>query len=55
VDLDLLLSMAEEQPSKVKVFPDGRVSVNLKRTEMKDGPLQEAREFLESISAGRGD
>ena len=53
VDLDRLLDLAEEEPSRVKVFPDGRVSVNLKRSELKDGPLAEAREFLQSISGGQ--
>ncbi len=54
VNLDRLLGMAEEEPSRVKVFPDGRVSVNLKRGEEQGGPLAEAREFLQSISISQG-
>ncbi|KMY65931.1 hypothetical protein AAU61_19650 [Desulfocarbo indianensis] len=52
VDLDRLLSLAEKEPRRVKVYPDGRVSVNLTDAEARGGALAEARKFLTYISGG---
>ncbi len=54
VDLDKLLGLAEREPGRVKVFPDGRVSVSLGREGAQGEPLAEAREFLEYIGGSRG-
>jgi len=53
VDLERLLGLAENDAKRVKVFPDGRVSVKLVRGETEGGPLAEAREFLEYIGGGQ--
>ncbi|MCF8032669.1 MAG: transcription-repair coupling factor [Desulfarculaceae bacterium] len=46
LDLDRLLTMAQDQPHKVRVFPDGRVKLNL---EAGSPPLEQARQFLQYI------
>ncbi|MCB2228988.1 MAG: transcription-repair coupling factor [Desulfarculaceae bacterium] len=46
LDLDRLLTMAQEQPQKVRVFPDGRVKLSL---EAGRPPLEQARQFLQYI------
>jgi transcription-repair coupling factor (superfamily II helicase) len=46
LDLDRLLTMAQDQPHKVRVFPDGRVKLSL---EPGRPPLEQARQFLQYI------
>ena len=46
LDLDRLLDMAQEQPRKVRVFPDGRVKLSLTSA---TPPLEQARQFLHYI------
>ncbi len=47
VDLDRLLALAEESPRRVKVYPEGKVTVALQEDQP---PLEQARGFLQSIS-----
>ncbi len=46
LDLDRLLTMAQEEPQKVRVFPDGRVKLNLATG---TPPLEQARQFLQYL------
>ncbi|MCB2191419.1 MAG: transcription-repair coupling factor [Deltaproteobacteria bacterium] len=49
LNLDRLLAMAQEQPDKVRVFPDGRVKLSLTTDRP---PLEQAKQFLQYISRG---
>jgi transcription-repair coupling factor (superfamily II helicase) len=49
VDLERLLGLAEREPEKVTVYPEGKVSIRLAP---EPGPLEQARQFLHYISGG---
>ena len=49
LNLDRLLAMAQDEPNRVRVFPDGRVKLAL---EAGRPPLEQAKEFLQYISRG---
>jgi transcription-repair coupling factor (superfamily II helicase) len=49
LDLPRLLDLAQSQPQRVQVYPDGRIKLSLKPGA---GPLAGAKEFLQSISGG---
>ncbi len=49
VDLDRLLALAEQSPERVKVYPEGKVTVVLDQDRP---PLEQARSFLQSIGPG---